>query len=262
MLPFDNKSEFQIILNMPEGIVAGSKPPPSPARWPPPSRTEPEVTDYQVYAGIASPYNFNGLVRHYFMRRGANVADIQVNLCPKRERKAQSHDIAKRVRPAVAAIAERYRRARRHRRSAARPAGAANTRRRDLRPDRAGRLKLARKVREIFEHTPGVVDVDWYSEADQQKRPLHHRQGKGRAARHQRRHHFADAENRRRWRDRGSPPPAAEKEDVNMRLELPRAQRRPPGRAAGPARALRRCQRPARARLPTGGPAGAACANW
>jgi multidrug efflux pump subunit AcrB len=58
--------------------------------------------------GSAAPFNFNGLVRHYFMRRGANVADIQVNLVPKHERKAQSHDIAKRVRPRVAAIAERH----------------------------------------------------------------------------------------------------------------------------------------------------------
>jgi multidrug efflux pump subunit AcrB len=71
-------------------------------------RTEPEVTDYQVYAGVASPFNFNGLVRHYFMRRGANVADIQVNLVSKSERKAQSHDIAKRVRPRVAEIAAKY----------------------------------------------------------------------------------------------------------------------------------------------------------
>ena len=53
-------------------------------------RTEPEIRDYQIYAGTAAPFNFNGLVRHYFMRRGANVADIQVNLLPKGERRAQS----------------------------------------------------------------------------------------------------------------------------------------------------------------------------
>ncbi len=106
MLPFDNKSEFQIILNMPEGAslertaqaareIAGAV------------RAEPEVTDYQIYAGVASPYNFNGLVRHYFLRRGANVADIQVNLVPKDQRAAQSHDLAKRVRPRIATIAEK-----------------------------------------------------------------------------------------------------------------------------------------------------------
>ena len=66
------------------------------------------MTDYQIYTGVASPFNFNGLVRHYFMRRGANVADIQINLVPKGERKAQSHDIAKRVRPRVATIAAKY----------------------------------------------------------------------------------------------------------------------------------------------------------
>ncbi len=66
------------------------------------------MINYQVYAGTASPYNFNGLVRHYFLRSGPTVADIQVNLLPKDERRLQSHDIAKRMRPAVAAIAEKY----------------------------------------------------------------------------------------------------------------------------------------------------------
>ena len=64
-------------------------------------RVEPEVTDYQVYVGTAAPFNFNGLVRHYFMRQSANMADIQVNLLPRHDRKAQSHDIALRVRPRV-----------------------------------------------------------------------------------------------------------------------------------------------------------------
>ena len=136
MLPFDNKSEFQIILNMPEGSslertaqcareIAAAV------------RTEPEVTDYEIYAGVASPFNFNGLVRHYFLRRGANVADLQINLVPKGERKAQSHDIAKRVRPRVAEIAAKYRRAGGRGRSAARPAGVADAGRRNLRADRA-----------------------------------------------------------------------------------------------------------------------------
>jgi multidrug efflux pump subunit AcrB len=85
MLPFDNKSEFQVILNMPEGSSLEQTA--AVAREMAAAiRMEPEVTDYQVYAGVASPYNFNGLVRHYFMRRGANVADIQVNLVGKHER--------------------------------------------------------------------------------------------------------------------------------------------------------------------------------
>ena len=94
MLPFDNKSEFQIIIDMPAGSTLeqtaavtreiGDY-----------IRTVPEVINYQMYVGTASPYNFNGLVRHYFLRRGPHEADIQVNLLPKGERKAQSHDIAK-----------------------------------------------------------------------------------------------------------------------------------------------------------------------
>jgi multidrug efflux pump subunit AcrB len=69
---------------------------------------EPEVVNYQVYAGTSGPYNFNGLVRHYFLRRGSNEADIQVNLLPKGERSAQSHEIAKRVRQAIDPIGDRY----------------------------------------------------------------------------------------------------------------------------------------------------------
>jgi Cation/multidrug efflux pump len=110
MLPFDNKSEFQIILNMPEGSSLESTA--QAAREIAAAvRKEPEVTDYQIYAGTAAPFNFNGLVRHYFMRRGANVADLQINLVSKHDRKAQSHDIAKRVRPLVAASAENTARA-------------------------------------------------------------------------------------------------------------------------------------------------------
>ena len=107
MLPFDNKSEFQIILNMPEGSSL-ERTAEAAREIAAAVRGEPEVTDYEVYAGVASPFNFNGLVRHYFMRRGANVADIQVNLLPKGERRAQSHDVAKRVRPRVADIAAKY----------------------------------------------------------------------------------------------------------------------------------------------------------
>ena len=168
MLPFDNKSEFQVILNMPEGTSLEQTT--AVAREMAAAiRTEPEVTDYQVYAGLASPYNFNGLVRHYFMRRGANVADIQVNLVGKHERNAQSHDIAKRVRPKVTAIAERY---------GARVAIAEvppgppvlQTLVAEVYgPTEEARLKLAEAVKQIFRSTPGVVDVDWYIEADQRK---------------------------------------------------------------------------------------------
>jgi multidrug efflux pump subunit AcrB len=168
MLPFDNKSEFQVILNMQEGssleqtaMVA--------REMAAALRVEPEVTDYQVYVGTASPYNFNGLVRHYFMRSGANVADIQVNLVPKHERKAQSHDIAKRIRPRLKEVADRY---------GARVAVAEvppgppvlQTLVAEIYgPTEVDRRALAEEVKRIFNETPGVVDVDWYSEADQKK---------------------------------------------------------------------------------------------
>jgi multidrug efflux pump subunit AcrB len=227
MLPFDNKSEFQVILNMPEGSSL-EKTAAVAREMAAAIRTEPEVTDYQVYAGVASPYNFNGLVRHYFMRRGANVADIQVNLVNKHERKAQSHDIAKRVRPAVAAIAERY---------GARVAIAEvppgppvlQTLVAEIYgPDDESRLKLAEKVKTIFKSTAGVVDVDWYIEADQkkarfiidkEKAALH---GISAATISQTLKIAVDGESV----DLLHQP--AEKEDVNIRLELPRSAKTTP----------------------------------
>ena len=107
MLPYDNKSELEIVLNMPEDSslertaqvareIAAAV------------RQEKEVTDYQVYVGTAAPYSFNGLMRHYYLRQGSSVAEVQMNLLPKHERSAQSHAIALRIRPAVAAIAARH----------------------------------------------------------------------------------------------------------------------------------------------------------
>jgi multidrug efflux pump subunit AcrB len=168
MLPFDNKSEFQIILNMPEG-TALERTAQAAGEIAAAIRNEPEVTNYEIYAGVAAPFNFNGLVRHYFMRRGANVADIQVNLVPKGWRKAQSHEIAKRVRPRVAAIARKF---------DARVAVAEvppgppvlQTLVAEIYgPSEDARLAMAKRVRDIFKSTPGVVDVDWYIEADQPK---------------------------------------------------------------------------------------------
>jgi len=168
MLPFDNKSEFQIILNMPEGSSL-ERTAQAAREIAAAVRVEPEVTDYEIYAGVASPFNFNGLVRHYFMRRGANIADLQINLVPKNERKAQSHDIAKRVRPRVAEIASKF---------GARVAVAEvppgppvlQTLVAEIYgPTEDNRLKMAQKVIDIFHNTPGVVDTDWYIEADQPK---------------------------------------------------------------------------------------------
>jgi len=168
MLPFDNKSEFQVILNMPEGSSLEQTA--AVAREMAAAiRVEPEVTNYQVYTGTASPYNFNGLVRHYFMRRGANVADIQVNLVGKHERTAQSHDIAKRIRPRVTEIAARYNARVAVAEVPPGPPVLQTLVAEIYGPTEEGRLKMAERVRDIFKATPGVVDVDWYIEADQQK---------------------------------------------------------------------------------------------
>jgi multidrug efflux pump subunit AcrB len=168
MLPFDNKSEFQVIVDTDEGTtlehtariareIAAAV------------REEPEVTDYQVYAGTAAPYNFNGLVRHYFLRAGANVADIQVNLLPKHDRSAQSHEIAKRVRPKVAAIAQKYGASVKVAEVPPGPPVLQTLVAEIYGPDYSRQMEIARQVQQIFEETPGVVDVDSYVEADQPK---------------------------------------------------------------------------------------------
>ena len=159
MLPFDNKSEFQVVVDMPEGTTVEQT-----------ARvlgelgaylaTVPEVTDYQVYAGTASPINFNGLVRQYYLRSGANVGDIQVNLAPKHERERKSHDIALSVREPLAEIGRRFN---------------ANVKVVEVPPgppvqaplvaeiygiDYAGQRRVAEAVRKVFENTADVVDVD------------------------------------------------------------------------------------------------------
>ncbi|OQX18128.1 MAG: multidrug transporter AcrB [Desulfobulbaceae bacterium A2] len=168
MLPFDNKSEFQVILDMPEGSTLEQTTRVAREMAAVISR-EPEVTDYQVYAGTASPHNFNGLVRHYFMRRGANVADIQVNLLPKHERKAQSHDIAKRVRPAVAEIAKKYGAAVAVAEVPPGPPVLQTLVAEIYGPSELDRVALARAVKDIFLGTKGVVDVDWYREEERNR---------------------------------------------------------------------------------------------
>ncbi len=104
MLPFDNKSEFQLVLDMPEGATLEQTERTLLAVGRELARV-PEVKDYQVYAGSAAPINFNGLVRHYFIRSGANVGDIQVNLVDKHDRHRSSHQIAQSVRAPLQAIA-------------------------------------------------------------------------------------------------------------------------------------------------------------
>ncbi len=168
MLPFDNKSEFQVILDLPEGAPLEQT-----ARVAREMAAvialEPEVRDYQIYAGTASPFNFNGLVRHYYQRTGANVADIQVNLLSKHERSAVSHEIAKRVREKIAPIAKRHGAALAVAEVPPGPPVLQTLVAEVYGHDRTNREALAREVMRIFHETPGVVDVDWYGEEDQKR---------------------------------------------------------------------------------------------
>ena len=169
MLPFDNKSEFQVILDLPEGTTLET----SLALAQEVSdylHTVPEVENTQVYAGTAAPFNFNGLVRHYFMRRGASVADVQVNLKPKHDRERQSHAIAVAVRPAIDSLARHYGASAKIAEIPPGPPVLSTLVAEVYAPDDATRVEAARQVKAVFESTPGVVDVDWTVEAPQQTR--------------------------------------------------------------------------------------------
>jgi len=168
MLPFDNKSEFQVVVDMPEGTPLEQTDRVTQALADA-IRTQPEVTNYQTYVGTSGPYNFNGLVRHYFLRQGSNVADIQVNLVDKGERKAQSHAIAKRVREAITPIATRFGARVKVAEVPPGPPVLETLVAEIYGPDYARDIAIARQVREIMEKTDGVVDVDWYVEDDQPK---------------------------------------------------------------------------------------------
>jgi len=171
MLPFDNKSEFQVVIDMPEGtpLEETARVTAALARA---TLEAPEVTDVQSYVGTAAPYNFNGLVRHYFLRRAPHQADLQVNLTEKGERSAQSHDVAKQVRDMLVPIA---REAGARIQVAEVPPGppVLQTLVAEIYgPDADRRVELAGEVRRILERTPGVVDVDWYVEDPQTKLTL------------------------------------------------------------------------------------------
>jgi len=161
MLPFDNKSEFQVIIDMPEG-TALEKTAHVATELGAYLSIQPEVTDYELYIGAASPYNFNGLVRHYYLRQGSNVADIQVNLLPKKDRKEQSHSISKRVRPELQRIGQKYGARIKVTEIPPGPPVLQTLVAEIYGPDYEGQKELAKKVMNLFETTEGVVDVDWY----------------------------------------------------------------------------------------------------
>jgi multidrug efflux pump subunit AcrB len=168
MLPFDNKSEFQVIVDMPEGttLEETGRVADALARA---TFGQAEVVNLQTYVGTASPFNFNGLVRHYYLRRGPNVADIQVNLLGKNERKLQSHEIAKQVRRRLAPVAARYGARIKVAEVPPGPPVLQTLVAEVYGPAPEGRLSLARRIRDLFKRTDGVVDVDWYVEEDQPK---------------------------------------------------------------------------------------------
>jgi multidrug efflux pump subunit AcrB len=159
MLPFDNKSEFQVIVDMPAGTPVektaavlhelGSY-----------LQAVPEVSDYQAYAGTAAPINFNGLVRQYYLRASGEAGDIQVNLKDKHERKDKSHVIASRVRPALQEIGQRYGANVKVVEVPPGPPVLAPLVAEVYGPDDDGRRQVAKSVRAVFEKTPGIVDVD------------------------------------------------------------------------------------------------------
>jgi multidrug efflux pump subunit AcrB len=168
MLPFDNKSEFQVIVDMPNGTTLEET-----ARVAGMLATatlgQPEVVNLQTYVGTASPFNFNGLVRHYYLRSGSNVADIQVNLLGKGDRKLQSHEIAKQVRTRLLPIANRFGARIKVAEVPPGPPVLQTLVAEVYGPVQEGRIRIARQIRDLWKRTDGVVDVDWYVEDDQPK---------------------------------------------------------------------------------------------
>ncbi len=167
LLPFDNKNELQILIDMPHGttLEATDAVARELGHY---LATVAEVTDYEAYVGLASPLDFNGMVRHYYLRRGGHVGDIRLNLLPKDEREQQSHEIALRIRPDIERIAKQYE---------------ANIKIVEMPPGPpvlstvvaevygppearyADLIRVAKGVRADFEQTEGVVDVDEFAEA-------------------------------------------------------------------------------------------------
>ncbi|WP_396183429.1 efflux RND transporter permease subunit [Flavobacterium sp.] len=163
MLPFDNKNEFQVVIDMPEGttlertaVVTKEI-----AQY---LSTVPEVVNYQNYIGASAPITFNGLVRHYDLRGGSNMADIQVNLLHKEDRDLQSHDLAKIVRPEVQKIAKKYGANLKIIEVPPGPPVLSTLVAEIYGPDYAEQIKVAKQVKGILEATPDIVDIDWMVE--------------------------------------------------------------------------------------------------
>jgi len=166
MLPFDNKNEFQIVIDMPEGTTL--------ERTALVTKeisqylvTKPEVVNYQNYIGTSAPITFNGLVRHYDLRGGSNMADIQVNLLHKEDRKLQSHDIAKAVRPEIQKIAKKYGANVKVVEVPPGPPVLSTIVAEVYGPDYDQQIEIARQIKGILEQTDDIVDIDWMVEDNQ-----------------------------------------------------------------------------------------------
>ncbi|MEI7750507.1 MAG: efflux RND transporter permease subunit [Candidatus Omnitrophota bacterium] len=161
MLPFDNKNEFQVVLNMPDGTPV-AKTHEAIKEIADYLVTVSEVKDIEMYAGSAAPYNFNGLVRHYFLRSKPHQADLQVNLAGKHDRKRQSHDIAKAVRPKIHEIVKKYGG---HVQVAEVPPGPPVLSTLVLEiygPTLEGQTLLAKQIESLLASSEGVTDIDTY----------------------------------------------------------------------------------------------------
>ncbi|PPK94419.1 multidrug efflux pump subunit AcrB [Nonlabens xylanidelens] len=166
MLPFDNKNEFQVVIDMPEGttlertgVVAQEI-----SQY---LSTRPEVVNYQNYIGTSAPITFNGLVRHYDLRGGSNMADIQVNLIDKEKRSAQSHDIASLFRPDIQKIAAKYNANVKLVEVPPGPPVLSTIVAEIYGPDYEQQITVANEVQNILKNTDDVVDIDWMVENDQ-----------------------------------------------------------------------------------------------
>ncbi|MDM8161886.1 efflux RND transporter permease subunit [Labilibaculum sp. K2S] len=166
MLPFDNKNEFQVVIDMPEGTTLERTAVVAKELAVYISQQE-NVVDYQTYVGTAAPMNFNGLVRHYDLRHGSNVADIQVNLTHKNERDEQSHDIAKLMRPALQEIGKKFNANVKVVEVPPGPPVMSTLVAEIYGPNLEEQRDIAAQVKTLFEKTEDVVDVDWLVEDDQ-----------------------------------------------------------------------------------------------
>ena len=168
MLPFDNKNEFQIVIDMPEGTTLERTGAVTQeiAQY---LSTRSEVVNYQNYIGTSAPITFNGLVRHYDLRGGSNMADIQVNLVNKENRSIQSHGIAKLVRPEIQKIAARYHANVKVVEVPPGPPVLSTIVAEVYGPNYDQQVAVANSVKQILKNTPDVVDIDWMVAADQKE---------------------------------------------------------------------------------------------